>query len=117
MGLRKVLWSLRHPLSSPPMTEEEAVEGSPYWYGRGGGYAGPGAHVQAPDDAEENEFSYPGSNLITSDRGFSVDMGASSAIRYEESGRTMTISAERPGSSEEMIAVRRGDVRAWEGSA
>ena len=117
MGLREVLWSLRHPLSSPPLTEEEAVEGSPYWYGRGGGYVGPGVQDQPTDDQEGNEFSYPASNRITSNRGFSVDVGASSAIRYQESGRTMEISAERLSGPEETIAVRRTDVQAWEGSA
>lgn len=55
--------------------------------------------------------------MIRSDRGFSVDVQASSAIRYEESGKTMKIPAEWLSSPPETIAVRRRDVRAFDGSA
>jgi len=99
------------------MSEEEAVQGSPYWFGRGGFYTPPDEYVQPSDDAEGNEFNHSGSSLITSDRGFSVDVGASSTIRYEESGKTMMIPAERLSSPEETIAVRRRDLGTWEGSA
>lgn len=113
MGLRKVLWSLRHPLSSPPDAEQR---GSPYWFGRGGGFV-PSGYVPPPEDEEGIEFTYTGSNLITSDRGFSVDLEAPSAIRYQESAKTMEISAEWLSSPAETIAVRRRDVRVWDGSA
>ena len=77
----------------------------------------PSGYVSSPEDKEGNEFSYTGSNLITSDRGFSVHLEVPSALRYEESGKTMEISAEWLASPAETIAVRRGDVRAWDRSA
>lgn len=66
---------------------------------------------------DETEFSYPRPNLIASRRGFSVElMLARSAIRYEEARRgAMEIFAESLVGPDPKIAVRRRDVRAWEG--
>jgi hypothetical protein len=64
---------------------------------------------------DESEFSYPRSNLIVSSRGFSVDVGARSAIRYEESGKVLEIFAEWLVGPEPEVALRRRDVRAWDG--
>jgi hypothetical protein len=63
----------------------------------------------------ESEFSYPRSNLIVSRRGFSVEVRGRSAIRYEEHGTVMQIFAEWLVGPEQKIALRRRDVRAWEG--
>ena len=65
--------------------------------------------------ADETEFSYPRPNLIASRRGFSVDVGARNTIRYEEAGRAMEIFAEWLAGPDPKMAVRRRDVRAWEG--
>jgi hypothetical protein len=63
---------------------------------------------------DETEFSYPRPNLIVSRRGYTVDV-ARSAIRYEEAGRTMEIFSEWLVGPDPKIAVRRRDLRAWEG--
>jgi hypothetical protein len=65
----------------------------------------------------EDEFTCPRPNLIVSRDGFSVDVEARSAIRYEESGKAMEIFAEWLVSTEPRIALRRRDVRGWDGEA
>lgn len=63
MGLRKVLWQLRHPLSSPPwMTEEDEERDNREWEDFAGGSAGRGSSYgtsagggAAEDDLETEE--------------------------------------------------------------
>lgn len=62
----------------------------------------------------QSEFSYPRPNMIVSRQGFSVEVRAPSAIRYEETDKVMEIFAEMLVSDDAKIAVRRGDIRAWQ---
>jgi hypothetical protein len=60
------------------------------------------------------EFSYPRANLIVSRNGFSVEVRAPSAIRYNEAGMKIEVFAEMLVAPEPKIAVRRRDIRSWQ---
>jgi hypothetical protein len=66
--------------------------------------------------ADAESFTYPRPNLIVSARGFSVEVLLPSTIRYEEADRSMDVFAELLVSDEPRLAVRRHDVRAWQGA-
>lgn len=61
------------------------------------------------------EFTYPRTNLILSDRGFSVEIRGRSTIRYADAENILDIFAESLVRSEPTMIIRSADARASDG--